>query len=69
MLCYAWRSTNAFQLGLLGDRSKEKAEPVDFVEQARLTKEQFGGWQVSYSYDARGPRWRLDDRDSSRGDR
>jgi hypothetical protein len=54
------RVTNPFQLGLLDDRSREKTEPVEFVEVARFTKADVGGWQVSYSYDASGPRWRLD---------
>lgn len=56
--------TNAFQLGLLADRAKEKAESVEFVEEARFTKDDFGNWKVSYSYDPGGPRWRLHDRDS-----
>ncbi len=53
--------TNAFQLGLLGDRAKENAESVDFVEEARLSKDDFGKWRVSYKYDPRGPGWRLND--------
>ncbi len=48
--------TNPFQLGLLDDRSREKTKPVEFVEVAWFTKADVGGWQVSYSYDAGGPR-------------
>ena len=57
--------TNAFQLGLLGDREKEKAEPIEFVEEAHLTKDDFGAWRVSYGYDPQGPKWRLAERESS----
>jgi hypothetical protein len=57
--------TNPFQLGLLDDHSREKTEPVEFVEVARLTKADIGGWQVSYSYDAAGPRWRLVERNGA----
>ena len=52
--------TNPFQLALVGDPRKVPPEAVDFVEEARLTKDDFGKWAVSYSYDATGPRWRLD---------
>jgi hypothetical protein len=54
--------TNVFQLALSGDPRKQPATPADFVEEARLTKDDFGGWRVSYSYDPSGPRWRLEDR-------
>lgn len=60
--------TNAYQLGLLSPDSKRPSEPVDFVEEARFTRDNFGKWKVSYAYDPRGPRWRLDERGSSRGD-
>ncbi len=59
--------TNAFQLGLLGDPQKEKAEHIEFVEEAHLTKDDFGAWRVSYTYDPRGPKWRLAERENSRG--
>ena len=59
--------TNPFQLGLLGDRTKEKAESVEFVEDARFTKDDFGNWRASYNYDPLGPRWRIDESDFSRG--
>jgi hypothetical protein len=58
--------TNAFQLGLLGDRAKETAESVNFVEEARLSKDDFGKWRVSYTYDPSGPTWRFDESGSSR---
>jgi hypothetical protein len=61
--------TNAFQLGLLGDPAKEKAEAVEFVEEARFTKDDFGGLRVSYAYDPQGPTWRLDSSAISRGAR
>lgn len=53
--------TNAFQLALLGDREKEKADPIEFVEEAHLAKDDFGNWRVSYTYSNLGPRWRLDE--------
>jgi hypothetical protein len=56
--------TNVFQLGLVGDVKKESEKPVDFVEEARFTKDDFGTWHVSYHYDRRGPAWRLDERDT-----
>jgi hypothetical protein len=54
------RVTNVFQLGLQGDPSKQKTEPLEFVEEARFTKDDFGGWRVSYGYDLR-PAWRLNE--------
>jgi hypothetical protein len=60
--------TTPFQLGLLDDHSREKTEPLEFVEVARFTNADIGGWQVSYSYDAAGPRWRLLERDGARRD-
>ncbi len=53
--------TSPFQLGLVGDRSQENAEPVDFVEEARVTRTDFEGWQASYAYDSRVSKWRLED--------
>ena len=53
--------TNPFQLGLVADAQKASPEAVDFVEEARFTKDDYGNWRVSYAYDAAGPRWRLDD--------
>jgi hypothetical protein len=51
--------TNVFQLGLVSDVQKDPAKSVDFVEEARFTKDDFGTWRVSYNYDPRGPKWRL----------
>jgi len=59
--------TNVFQLGLLGDRAKEKAEPVDFVEEARFVQDDFARWRVTYSYTSDGPRWRLNEPERSPG--
>jgi hypothetical protein len=59
--------TNVLQLAFSGDPRKEPATPADFVEEARLTKDDFGNWRVSYSYDPSGPRWRLDGRDTAGG--
>jgi len=53
------RLTNAFQLGVIGDRANEKPEPLEFAEEARLMKDDFGSWRVAYNYDLRGPKWRL----------
>lgn len=57
--------TNVLQLGLLGDVAKELPQPIDFVEEARLTKDDFGKWRVSYGYDVTGPKWRLTERPSA----
>jgi hypothetical protein len=54
--------TSPFQLGLVSDPKKAPSEAVDFAEEARLTKDDFAKWRVSYNYDASGPRWRLEDR-------
>lgn len=59
------RLTNVFQLGLQADVRKEPATSVDFVEEARFTKDDFGGWRVSYAYEPSGARWRLDDIDAA----
>jgi hypothetical protein len=56
--------TSPFQLGLVSDPKKAPSEAVDFVEKAKFIKDDFGKWRVSYNYDASGPRWRLEDRDS-----
>lgn len=53
--------THAFQLGLVGADAKERPSPVEFVEEAHLTEDDFGNWRVSYDYDPRGPMWRLHD--------
>jgi hypothetical protein len=63
------RLTNVFQPGLPADVQKEPATSVDFVEEAHFTKDDFGNWRVFYAYEPAGPRWRLDGRDTSRGDR
>lgn len=60
--------TNALQLGLVGDDAKKPSEPVEFVDEARFTEDNFGKWRVAYSYDPRGPKWRLEDRNKSPGD-
>jgi hypothetical protein len=52
--------TSVFQLGPVGDRAKEQVQPLEFVEEARFAKDDFGGWRVSYGYDRQGPRWRLE---------
>lgn len=59
--------TNAFQLGLLSGDAKRTSEPVEFVEEARFTKDDFGAWRVSYNYGTEGPRWRLDEFSPSKG--
>lgn len=51
--------TNPFQFGLVGDDAKRPAEPVEFVEEVRLTKDDFGQWHAEYHYDPRSPSWRL----------
>lgn len=61
--------TNVFQLGFVVDHRKDPPTPVDFVEEARLSKDDFGKWRVSYSYDPHGPRWRLDQPERSRAAR
>lgn len=53
------KPTNLFQLGLVAAR-KASPEPVDFVEETRFTKDDYGNWRAFYNYDAAGPRWRLD---------
>lgn len=57
--------TNVLQLGLLGDPQKQSPRPVDFVEEGRFTKDDFGNWRVSYNYDPNGPNWRLSTTPSS----
>ena len=52
--------SNAFQLGLLGEGATAKSEQVDFVEIARLAKDDLGAWAVRYAYDRAGPKWRLE---------
>ena len=39
---------------------------VDFVEDARFTRGDFGTWVVSYPYTAYGPRWRLEESGGAR---
>jgi len=52
--------TNPFQVGLVDASAREKAEAVDFAEEAHFTKDDFGSWRVSYAYDPNGPRWRTE---------
>jgi hypothetical protein len=58
------KPNNPFQFGLLSDHAKEPPPPVDFLVEARLTKDDFGNWRVSYHYDPQGPRWRLGEPES-----
>jgi hypothetical protein len=50
--------TNAFQLGLADPQARAKTESVDFSEEGRFTRDDFGNWRVSYNYDGPGPGWR-----------
>lgn len=50
--------TNAFQLGVADYQAREKTEGVDFNEEGRFSKDDFGNWRVSYVYDGTGPQWR-----------
>ena len=52
--------TNVLQLGVLGDPAKQPSKPVDFVEEARFTKDDFGNWRVSYRYEPTSARWRME---------
>ena len=52
--------TNVLQLGLLGDPEKQPSKAVDFVEEARFAKDDFGNWRVSYGYEPTSARWRLE---------
>lgn len=49
--------------------AKEKPQPVEFVEEARLATDDFGKWRVSYNCDARGPIWRLGKPEAARAAR
>jgi len=51
--------TNAFQMGLLDDHSRAETQPVEFVEEARFSRNDFGDWDVAYDYSS-GPEWRRD---------
>jgi hypothetical protein len=53
--------TSLFQFGLAADARNASPETVDFVEEARLAKDNFGNWGISYNYDPARPRWRVDD--------
>jgi hypothetical protein len=59
--------TNPFQLGLVGDPRKTPPEAVEFAEEARFSRDDFGKWRVAYAYDPGGPRWRLADSGRSPG--
>jgi len=61
--------TDVFQLGFVVDHRKDPPTPVDFIEEARFVKDDFGKWRVSYNYDARGPRWRFDQSEHSQAGR
>jgi hypothetical protein len=45
-------------LAPLADLRKSPPSPVEFVEEARLAKDDFGKWQVTYRYPEDGPLWR-----------
>lgn len=60
------KATNLLSLGLVTNAPKGSPAGVDFVEEARFSKDDFGNWKVSYNYDASGPTWRLAVRDSPR---
>ena len=49
-------------------KRREERSLMDFVEEARLTKDDFGGWRVSYAYDPDGPKWRRDDGGTLQGE-
>ena len=51
-------------LALADAAKKEKPQPLEFVEEARLSKDDFGAWQVFYNYDRSGPTWRMTDGES-----
>lgn len=59
------KGTNVFQLGLLADAAQQPPKRVDFVEETRFRKNDFGHWRISYNYDLHGPRWRLDGPETS----
>ena len=52
--------TNVLQLGLLAAPAKQPSKAVDFVEEARFTRDDFGSWRVSYRYEPTSARWRLE---------
>jgi hypothetical protein len=52
--------SSPFQLAVGDERSRTKAEPVEFVEEARFKRDGFGHWEAAYAYDPAGPRWRLE---------
>jgi len=57
----------ALLLAPLTDPRKHPATPVEFVEEVRLSKDDFGKWQASYHYADDGPRWRRSDREAHPG--
>jgi hypothetical protein len=58
---FKFKVTNVFQLAITSDPRKLPTTPTEFTEDARLAKDDFGGWRVFYAYDPAGPRWRLND--------
>jgi hypothetical protein len=58
--------TNPFQLGVIADAQNGPPPAVDFSEDVRFTKDDYGNWRVSYSYNVSGPKWRLGDREAAR---
>jgi hypothetical protein len=49
--------TSPLHMGVLAAAGQETTKAVDFVEDARFTKDDFGNWRVSYAYSG-GPGWR-----------
>ncbi len=58
--------TGLLLLALADAAAKEKPQPVEFVEEARLSKDDFGKRRVTYNYDVHGPSWRLAPPDRAR---
>lgn len=58
--------TGFLALTLADAARNQKPQPVEFVEEARLSKDDFGGWRVTYKYDPAGPMWRLSSTEASR---
>ena len=53
--------TNLVQLSVMGNPEMQTSKGVDFIEEARFAKDDFGNWRVVYHYDPRGPKWRIDE--------
>jgi hypothetical protein len=58
---------NPFLMLALADATrKEKPQPVEFMEEARFSKDDFGKWRVAYTYDPGGPAWRVAEAEAHR---